>query len=75
MYILNMLKVFFLILIVCILFSLACGLYYLFKDRSKGTRVVKALAFRISLSLFLFIFIIISILSGSIVPYSPFLKY
>ena len=70
-----MLKIFFLILIVCILFSLAIGLYYLFADRSKGKRIVKALAFRISLSLVLFFFIILSILSGWIVPYSPFLKY
>ena len=70
-----MLKVLFLILIGCILFSLAMGLYYLFVDRSKGNRIVKALAFRISLSLILFIFIIISILSGWIIPYSPFLKY
>ena len=70
-----MLKFLFLILIACILFSLACGLYYLVADRSKGNRIVKALAFRISLSLILFIFIVISILSGWIVPYSPFLKY
>jgi succinate dehydrogenase/fumarate reductase cytochrome b subunit len=70
-----MLKIFFLILIACILFSLAIGLYYLLVDRSKGKRIVKALAFRISLSLVLFIFIIISILSGWVVPYSPFLKY
>jgi succinate dehydrogenase/fumarate reductase cytochrome b subunit len=70
-----MLKLLFLILIACILFSLAIGLYYLFVDKSKGKRIVKALAFRISLSLFLFAFIIISILSGWIIPYSPFLKY
>ena len=33
-----MLKFFFLILIACILFSLASGLYYLLTDRSKGKR-------------------------------------
>jgi len=70
-----MLKIFFVLLILCILFSLASGLYFLFVDRSKGKRIVKALAMRISISLFLFLFIIISILSGWIVPYSPFLKY
>jgi hypothetical protein len=70
-----MLKFFFIFIIISILVSLFSGLYYLLSDRSKGKRIVRALTFRISLSLFLFIFIIISILSGWIVPYSPFLKY
>ena len=70
-----MLKIFFIVLIICILFSLGSGLYFLLVDRSKGNRIVKALAFRISISLILFISIIISILSGWVIPYSPFLKY
>ena len=41
-----------------ILFSLFSGLFFLYKDKGSGTRVVKALTFRITGSLFVFLLLL-----------------
>ena len=40
--------------------SLGTALYYLYHDRGKGTRMVKALAIRVALSASLIIFLVVS---------------
>jgi hypothetical protein len=40
--------------------SLGSALYYLYHDRGRGTRMVKALAIRVALSACLLIFLVIS---------------
>jgi hypothetical protein len=40
--------------------SLGTALYYLYHDRSQGTRMVKALAIRVALSACLLIFLVVS---------------
>lgn len=56
--------------ILFILYSLGSGLYYLVRDKSRSTRVVKALTWRIGLSLFLFILLFIAYAFGWIQPHS-----
>jgi len=41
-----------------ILFSLFSGLFFLYKDKGSGTRVVRALTFRIAGSLLLFLLLL-----------------
>ncbi|MBA2484175.1 MAG: twin transmembrane helix small protein [Nitrosomonas sp.] len=48
-------KIFAILLILLILYSLGSALYYMYKDEGKSTRMVKALSWRIGLSLVLFI--------------------
>ncbi len=52
-----------------IVYSLGSGLFYLVRDRSNSTRVVKALTWRIGLSLFLFILLLVAYALGWIVPH------
>jgi Protein of unknown function (DUF2909) len=40
--------------------SLGTALYYLYHDRGKGTRMVKALAIRVALSACLLVFLVVS---------------
>ena len=51
-----------------ILFSLGSALFFLVKDPSKSTRVVKALTWRISLSLILFLLLMVAAAFGWITP-------
>ena len=46
--------------LVLILASLGSALYYLYHDRGRGTRMVKALAIRVGLSAGLLIFLVVS---------------
>ena len=57
-------------LLVFIFFSLGSALYYLMRDSSQSTRVVKALSWRIGLSLVLFILLMVSFMLGWITPHS-----
>ncbi|HTM64637.1 MAG TPA: twin transmembrane helix small protein [Gammaproteobacteria bacterium] len=57
-------------LLVFIFFSLGSALYYLVRDPSQSTRVVKALTWRISLSVVLFIFLMAAFAMGWITPHS-----
>lgn len=57
-------------LIVFILFSLGSALYFLVRDPSQSTRVVKALSWRIGLSLVLFALLMVAFAFGWITPNS-----
>ncbi len=48
-------KIFAVLLLLLILYSLGSALYYMYKDEGKSTRMVKSLSWRIGLSLVLFI--------------------
>lgn len=52
-----------------ILLSLGSALYYLFNDRNRSPRTVKALTTRISLSLVLFFFLLFAANRGWIKPH------
>ncbi|MCO6427792.1 twin transmembrane helix small protein [Nitrosomonas communis] len=53
-------KIFAILLLLIILYSLGSALYYMLKDDGKSTRMVKSLTIRIALSLVLFIVMMIS---------------
>jgi hypothetical protein len=56
-------------LLVFVVFSLGSALYFLVRDPSSSTRVVKALTWRMSLSLVLFCFLIFAYWMGWIMPH------
>lgn len=58
-----------LLLFVFILFSLGSALYFLVRDPSSSTRVVKALSWRIGLSFVVFILLMIAFMMGWIKPH------
>ena len=47
-----------------IVFSLASGLYFVFRDRSDSQRAVKALALRVGLSVGLFVLLMVAYYFG-----------
>lgn len=53
-----------------ILYSLGSALYYLMREPSRSTKVVKALSWRIGLSLVLFLLLLVAYSLGWIVPHS-----
>lgn len=53
-------KIFAILLLVLILYSLGSALYFMMKDGGDSTRMVKSLTIRIALSLILFIALMIS---------------
>ncbi len=55
-----MIKVVVIVALALIVTSLGTALYYLYHDRGKGTRMVKALAIRVALSASLIIFLVVS---------------
>jgi hypothetical protein len=65
-----MLKIFVLLVLAAILYSLFSGLIYLYRDRGTGERVVRALTLRIGLSVFLFTMLLLAFRFGLIPGYS-----
>ena len=61
-------KILIAILLIVMLGSLASAFWYMYKDRGKGTRTVKALTFRISIWIVLFLLIVVGIYTGWITP-------
>lgn len=61
-------KVLIVINILLIMASLASGLFFLSRDTSEKTRVVRSLTFRIGLSLSLIALLLIGYYSGAITP-------
>ena len=61
-------KLFIVLFILAILFSLGSALYYLLHDRGDSTRMVKALSYRIGLSLLLFVLLMVGFASGVLKP-------
>jgi len=53
-------KVIVIVALLLIIGSLGSALYYLYRDRGQGTRMVKALAIRVALSASLVIFLLVS---------------
>ena len=64
-----LLKLIIVILLLFVVGSLFTALYFLIKDPSESTRVVKSLSWRIGLSLFILLLLFIGIQSGLIVPH------
>jgi hypothetical protein len=57
-------------LLVFVVFSLGSALYFLMRDPSQSTRVVKALSWRIGLSILLFLLLMAAFMLGWITPHS-----
>ena len=55
-----------LVFVALILFSLFSALYYMFKDKGRSTRTVKALTIRVALSITLFVLLLLSFKFGLI---------
>ena len=55
-----MIKIIVIAALVLIVLSLGSALYFLYHDRGRGTRMVKALALRVALSASLIIFLVLS---------------
>ncbi|MCW5599891.1 twin transmembrane helix small protein [Nitrosomonas sp.] len=53
-------KIFAILLLLIILYSLGSALYYMLKDQGNSTRMVKSLTVRIALSIVLFIILMVS---------------
>ena len=64
-----LLKLIIVILLLFVVGSLFTALYFLIKDPSESTRVVKSLSWRIGLSLFILLLLFIGIQAGLIVPH------
>ena len=64
-----MFKIFIILFLIFILYSLGSGLYFLVRDKSRSNRVVKALSWRIGLSLLLFILLFVAYAFGWIKPH------
>jgi len=56
------------IVLIAIIASLFSALVFLYRDKGKGTRIVKALALRVALSIGLFAFLMIAYRLGWIAP-------
>jgi hypothetical protein len=54
--------------LIAVIASLFSALYFLYRDRGRGERMVKALALRVGLSATLVIFLIVSYKMGWIAP-------
>jgi hypothetical protein len=54
--------------LVAVVVSLFSALYYLYRDRGHGTRMVKALALRVALSASLVVFLVVAYKLGWIAP-------
>ena len=61
-------KIVFIAALVAVVASLFSALYYLYHDKGRGTRMVKALALRVALSIALVVFLLVSYHLGWIAP-------
>lgn len=63
-------KVLIISLLLAILASLGSALFYLYRDSSTSTRIVKALTWRIGLSILTLLLLVLGVYLGWIVPHS-----
>lgn len=56
------------VVLVAIIAALFSALFYLYRDRGRGTRMIKALAIRVALSMALVLFLVMSYWLGWIAP-------
>ena len=61
-------KIIVVILLMVVIVSLFSGLFFLFKDKGQGDRVVKALTIRVGLSIAIFLLLMASYYFGLIPP-------
>jgi apolipoprotein N-acyltransferase len=61
-------KIVVVVALVAIIVSLFSALYYMYRDRGHGTRMVRALALRVALSMCLVAFLVVSYRLGWIAP-------
>jgi hypothetical protein len=61
-------KVVVVVALIAIIAALFSALFYLYRDRGHGTRMVKALAIRVALSIGLVVFLVVSYRMGWINP-------
>jgi hypothetical protein len=61
-------KIIIVVALVAIVASLFSALYYMYRDRGHGTRMVKALALRVGLSICLVAFLVVAYRLGWIAP-------
>jgi len=61
-------KIIVVVALVAIIVSLFSALYYMYRDRGHGTRMVRALALRVALSMCLVAFLVVSYRLGWIAP-------
>ena len=61
-------KIIVVILLLVVIASLFSGLFFLFKDKGRGDRVVKALTIRVGLSITIFLILMASYYFGLIPP-------
>jgi hypothetical protein len=61
-------KSFIIVMLIAMLISLFSALYFMFTDRGKGTRTVKALSFRIGIWVFLLLFLALGTATGILKP-------
>lgn len=64
-----LMKVFIVLMMVGIVFSLGNAFYYLLKNRTSGTDMVKALSYRVGISLALFLILLLAFALGLIKPH------
>jgi hypothetical protein len=62
-------KIIIVLFLISIFFSLGSALYFLVRDKSGSTRIVKALTWRIGLSIALFVLLMIAMAFGWIAPH------
>lgn len=62
-------KIIIILFFISIFFSLGSALYFLVRDKSGSTRIVKALTWRIALSIALFALLMIAFALGWITPH------
>jgi hypothetical protein len=62
------LKIIVIAVLVAVVATLFSALYFLYRDRGRGERMVKALAIRVALSATLVIFLVVSYKMGWIAP-------
>jgi hypothetical protein len=61
-------KIIIVVALVAIVASLFSALYYMYRDRGQGTRMVRALALRVGLSICLVAFLVVAYRLGWIAP-------
>ncbi|MBM4195811.1 MAG: twin transmembrane helix small protein [Gammaproteobacteria bacterium] len=61
-------KLFVILVLLGIVYSMGSALYFLMKDKEDGQRVLRALTIRVALSVFLFLLLVIAYVAGLVQP-------
>jgi hypothetical protein len=63
-------KIFVVVLLLFVIFSLGSAMFYLIREKGKSDKMLKALTWRIGLSVFIFILLLLGQYLGLITPHS-----